>query len=131
MSRARAFQLLREASEILSGAMPTPSRKTAARLTLGPGVEDREATQILQKAKLRAKSSGSLNDSVLSAAYYAKKSGRPFFGYSGNSFGHAVWRVTDKASDYLDPINNTGGRVYSVTPELVVSWHDVVRPAAK
>jgi len=100
----------------------------AARLTLGPGKVNQEFTEQLSKMPLRAKTNGSFHEGVLSAGHYAKKLKQTMFLYSGNSFGHSIWRVSQKPADYLDPINNTGTRVLSVTPELVVSWHDVKRP---
>jgi hypothetical protein len=97
----------------------------ASKLTLGPGRVDSKATESLAKMKLKARSNGSLEETVASAGFYTKKTGQTAYAYAGNSYGHAVWRVSFKASEYLDPINNTGTKVLSVTPELVVSWHDV------
>lgn len=64
---------------------------------------------------------------MLSAAHHAQKLKETTYVYPGNSFGHAVWRVSVKPGDYLNPINNTGSTVFSVTPELVVSRHEVSR----
>lgn len=101
--------------------------KAASRLQMGPGVFDPRATEALSKVTLRAKYNHDLNGAVISAGYYAKKLNRDMFVYSGNSFGHAVWRVSYKPGDFLDPINNTGSFIISVTPELRVSKHDVGR----
>ncbi len=99
----------------------------AGRLRLGPGVEDPKNTEILQKIELRARSQGDFQSAVISAGYYAKKSKKTMYGFLGNSYMHAVWLVTYKPSDYLNPINNMGDRVFSVTPDLVFSFHNVIR----
>lgn len=118
------------------GIVDTPSTMTAShlafdflarKLVLGPGRVDQRGTDSLQRAKLQARSSGAFEDAVLQAAYYAKKRKMTMYGYSGNSFGSAVWRVTTKPSEYLDPISNTGNRMFSVSPELVFTWYDVKR----
>lgn len=96
-----------------------------ARRVMGPGRIDEAATASLARAKLRARNQGDLSSAVLSAGYYAKKLKTTMFVYAGNSFMHTVWRVSQKPSEYLDPINNMGDRVASVTPDLVVAWHDV------
>lgn len=99
----------------------------ASRLKLDPGKVDQKATESLAKMKLLARSRGDLNSAVLSAGYYAKKLNQTMFVYSGNSYGHGIWRVSYKPGDYLDPINNTGSVVLSVTPDLEVSQHKVQR----
>jgi hypothetical protein len=96
-------------------------------LHLGPGKVDQQPTRVLQQSKLVAKSRGDLQSACISAGYYAKKMNKTMYVYSGNSYGHLVWRVSYKTEDYLNPINNTGTRVLSVTPNLTVSWHDVLR----
>lgn len=101
--------------------------KAATKLTLESGRVDPKATESLAKMPLRARSNGSLDDTVVQAGFYAKKTGKTLYVYLGNSYMHAVWRASFKPSDYLSPINNTGTKVLSVTPELVVSWHDVRR----
>lgn len=80
--------------------------------------------------RLRARNRGDIDSAMISAGYYAKKLGRPMFVYSGNSYGHAVWRVTWKTSEYLSPINNTGGVVYQVSPSLDIFKHSVIRPGS-
>jgi len=97
----------------------------ATKLTLGPGRKDSKGTESLARMELKAKSNGSLEEAVVSAGFYARKTGQTAYVYMGNSYGHAVWRVSLKPSEYLNPINNTGLRVVSVTPELVMSWHDI------
>ena len=101
--------------------------KLATKLRLGPAKVDDRASAVLARSKLTAKNRGDLQSAALSAGYYAKKTGRTMFIYPGNSYGHFVWRVSDKPSEYLNPINNTGDRVYSVTPELVCAKHEVSR----
>lgn len=101
--------------------------KVASRLQLGPGKVDQSATSSLAKIKLYAKNRGDLNSAVISAAYYAKKLKETMYVYGGTSYGSGVWRAASKPSEYLSPINNTGPFVLSVTPELVVSRHDVER----
>jgi RadC-like JAB domain-containing protein len=105
------------------------SRARENPLSMGPGVVDAPVTAQLQRPgfKLSAKNRGDLNSAVISAAYYAKKLGKTMYVYSGNSFGHAVWRVSYKPGEYLNLISNTGGRVASVTPDLVLSWHALDR----
>ena len=100
--------------------------RTASRLSLGPGRLDQSASASLKKVKLKAKyTPGDMTEAIISAGYYAQKRKKTMFVYGGNSFGHAVWRVSDKASDYLNPINNTGAKVVEVTPDLDVIFHDV------
>lgn len=99
--------------------------RTASRLSLGPGRLDASASASLKKAKLKARHIGDRTGAVISAGYYAQKRKKTMFVYQGNSFMHAVWQVSDKASDYLNPINNTGAKVIEVTPDLDVIFHDV------
>jgi cystathionine beta-lyase/cystathionine gamma-synthase len=105
------------------------ARVLASRLTLGPAREDAKATASLRGMKnLPARNRGDFESAVISAAYYAKKHNQTMFVYPGNSYGHGVWRVTFKASEYLDPISNTGTKIASVTTELTFFWHDLHRP---
>lgn len=101
---------------------------TASRLTLGPARQDAKATESLKKMKLQGRNKGDLQSAVLSAGFHAQKSKKTMYVYSGNSFGHLVWRVTEKPGDYLSPINNTGEKLLYVTPELEVFWQDIKRP---
>jgi len=94
---------------------------------LGPAHPELKASEGLKRIKLTAKSQGDLQSATIAAAYAAKKNGKTYFVYSGNSFGHAVWRSAFNASDYLDPINNTGTYLYAITPELDVTRHEIVR----
>jgi hypothetical protein len=48
------------------------------------------------------------------------------FVYVGNSFMSQVHRVSDQSGQYLNPINNTGDRMVSVSPDLEVKWHDLI-----
>lgn len=107
------------------GKQVMASQKTAARLALSSGKKDESATRWLSQAKITAKNRGDMESAVVSAAYYAKKQDRTMFVYSGNSYGHALWRVSADSSEYLNPINNTGNRVVSVTPDHVVYTHDI------
>ena len=93
-------------------------------VVFGAGVRDEKATATLRTVKLVAKNRGDLVSAVISAGFYAKKLGETMHVYSGNSYGHLVWRASFKAADYLNPINNTGTRMVSVTPDLVVAWHE-------
>lgn len=102
-------------------------RRAAQKLVVGPGRVDQSATASLARMTLKARNNGSLQEATLSAGFYAKKLSQTAFVYSGNSFGHQVWRVSVKPGEYLNPINNTGEKVLSVTPDLVVSWHDIKR----
>lgn len=47
------------------------------------------------------------------------------YAYAGDSYGHGIWRVTYKESDYLDPIGNSGRRLLSVSPDLVVTLYEI------
>lgn len=106
--------------------MLTYSYNRTASLRLGPGQPEERVTDSLKKMSLKAKNKGDLESAVISAAFYAQKQGKTMYVYSGNSFGHAVWRVTFQASDYLNSVNNTGSVVYSVTPELDAVRHTVL-----
>lgn len=91
------------------------------------GSVDRSATDSLQRMrKIPTKNTGSLESAVMSAAHYAKKRGHDMFVYVGNSFMSQVHRVSDRPDEYLDPINNTGDRIVSVSPNLEVRWHDLI-----
>ena len=75
--------------------------------------------------KLRARYQGDLDGALISGAYYAKKFGDIMYVYSGNSYGSSVWRVSQDKSEYLSPINNTGKKMFSVTPECDVYEHEL------
>jgi hypothetical protein len=97
-------------------------------LRMGPGRVDQLGTESLRRiAKLRAKNHGDLSSAVISAGYYARKLGKTMYAYVGSSFMTQIWRVSYKPSEYLDAINNTGFRMVSVTPDLIVAWHDLER----
>jgi len=101
---------------------------SSATLQLGPGREMPENTAILRRSTLKARyAAGDLNGAVKSAGHYARKHRRTMYVYEGNSYMHRAFRVSDKPSEYLSPINNTGDRVVSVTPDLIVSIHEVYR----
>jgi hypothetical protein len=97
-------------------------------LRLGTGKPEPKATAYLQRLKkIPAKNRGDEQSAVTCAAYNAQKHGTTWFAYIGNSFGHIVWRVAYKPTDYLDPINNTGSIVRSVSPDLEVMTYEVIR----
>jgi hypothetical protein len=97
-------------------------------LQMGPGQIDRAGTDSLRRqAKLRARNQGDLASAVISAGHYARKLDKTMYVYVGTSYMTVVWRVSFKPGDYLDPINNTGDRMVSVTPDLTVFWHQIAR----
>lgn len=105
------------------------ARRYASRLLkLGPGRLQEQPTAVLRRTeKLHSRSRGDLQGAVISAGYHAKKQDKAMFVYAGSSYMHTVWRVSSKPSEYLDPINNTGTVVFSVTPDLEVTAHEVIR----
>lgn len=99
-----------------------------ARLIKDAGVVEQSLTEQLRRVKkIPAKNHGDFSSALLSAAYYAKKTGKVMYAYLGNSYGHLVYRVSDKASEYLNPINNTSLRLLSVSPELEVRKYELSR----
>ena len=102
-------------------------QRFASSMKLGPGRIDQNATAGLQRMRLVAKNQGDIESAVTSAGFYAKKLHQTMYVYPGNSFGHMVWRASYKPGEYLNPINNTGEKMISVTPDLVVSWHELQR----
>lgn len=106
------------------------ARYASRKLQLGPARLEARATEQLRKmTKFPAKNRGDRQSATLSAAHYARKQGQTMYLYEGNSFMHVVWRVSFKPSEYLDPINNIGAVVYSVSPDLKVQAYDVMRPS--
>jgi len=97
------------------------------KLRLGPPTVDKRGTASLRSVELKAKNRGDLSSAVISAGYYARKFDQTMYVYSGSSYGTGIWRVSNKPSEYLDPINNTGTIVASVTPDLEVRRHEVKR----
>ena len=57
-----------------------------------------------------------LNGAMISAARAAMKAGQSFYVYSGNAWGAFMWRVTFDRSEALCLINNSGRKLYEVTP---------------
>lgn len=99
-----------------------------SRLILDSGTINQNFTdQLRRMSKLAAKNRGDLGTAIPSAGYYAKKTGNTMYVYIGNSYGHIIYRVSNKPGEYLDPINNTGDEIFSVTPDLTVSKHSVTR----
>ena len=95
-----------------------------------PKVQEDYTSQLRALKKFRARSTGSLGSAIESAAYYARKFQRDFFCYPGSSYGHFVWHVSYKPSEYLNGINNaasTGDSVLSVSPDMTVTVHEVTR----
>jgi len=90
--------------------------------------KDAKASETLKKVKLQARNKGDLESAVRSAGYYAQKFGKTMYGYAGDSYGWSFWRVSYKESDYLNPINNSGRALFSVTPDLTVTWHEIQTP---
>lgn len=104
------------------------SRSVVARkLRLRSERIDRKGTESLRKVKLRAGMVGDLNGAIISAGYYAKKNDMTYYVYRGNSYGVAVWRVTYKESDVLNPIGNTGSHIAIVEPDLTVKVAEIER----
>lgn len=100
--------------------------KISSHLTITKDTVDSSATERLRKIKnLPAKNRGDLNSAVMSAAYYAQKYGKTMYCYAGDSHMNLVWRVSYKKSEYLNPIDNSGRRLLSVSPDLVVTWHEL------
>jgi hypothetical protein len=92
-------------------------------------VDERNTVVLRSRTKLRARSGGALADSIEMAGYYAKKMGKGFYVYFGNSYGHEVWRVGDER-EALSPVNNTsGGDMFFVAPDLEISRIKIRRPA--
>ena len=118
----------RNKSWLPKGFKKNPLLPTARlKMSLGPAQLEQRATGSLQKMKLSAKNRGDIQSATISAGFYAKKMNQTMFVYSGNSYGSLVWRATYKPGEYLNRINNTGGYLYSVTPDLVVSRHEIQR----
>jgi hypothetical protein len=103
------------------------TQKIATKLRLGPGRKDERASESLAKIRLKSRNHGDLESAIISAGYHAKKLKQTMYVYQSNSYMHSIWQVTERPGHYLNPINNTGGEVISVTPDLVVTFHDVVR----
>jgi len=101
------------------------SPRMASQLSLSSGKPDPKMTAALkQRAErklLRSRSKGDFEGALMSAGFHARKHSTTAFVYAGNSYGAGVWRVSFKAGEYLNPINNTGVRVLSVTPDLDVT----------
>jgi hypothetical protein len=104
-------------------AEPPPVR--AKRRVLGVPREHAEQTAALRSMKLKAKDEGDFHTALVSAGYYAKKQNQMMYAFKGNSYGHEVWRVVAKSSDACNRVNNSAGRVVSVSPDLTVAYHDV------
>ncbi len=101
-----------------------------ASLRIINGTIDAANTAVLRRSKLYARSNGSFHEAILSAGYQAKKQNKMMFVYSGNSYGHGVWRVSYKPSEYLNTVNNTGAVIFSVDPELTLRRHEMERSTA-
>jgi hypothetical protein len=134
MLRCRLKRRLSIDAQIQGMASEMPHRVAtqylaSRQLRLGPGRPESKATAYLRRLKkIPAKNRGDEQSAVTCAAYNAQKHGTTWFAYIGNSFGHIVWRVASKPTDYLDPINNSGSIVRSVSPDLEVTTYEVVRP---
>jgi hypothetical protein len=90
-------------------------------------VVDNLATESLKKVTLKAKNTGTLSSAVISAAFYAKKYNTDMYVYPGSSYMVRLFRVSNKESDYLDPINNQAKKLMVVSPDLTVKSFDLKR----
>jgi len=122
------IELIAEKPELKKHIEPL-LQKTARKIHIGNPHLDRAATKALQSGsfKPKARNKGDINSAILSGAFYAKKLQKDMFIYLGNSYMSSVWRVSYKANDYLDPINNTGSMIYLITPEWEVFTHKLRR----
>jgi hypothetical protein len=93
------------------------------KLKMGAAKVDASATASIKQVKLKAKNRGDLQSAVISAGYYAKKHKKTAYVYPGNAYGRGVWRVTYDKSEALNPVNNSGVKLMSVTPDLTVTAH--------
>lgn len=84
-------------------------------------------TEILRGVKLKSRTNGSFNESLVSAGYYAQKHNKIMYIYQGSSYMHQVWNVTDKKSDALNRINNIGNVLYTVDPDLTIKSYQISR----
>ena len=66
-----------------------------------------------------------LNGAVISAARAAMKADQSFYVYSSNAYGSFMWRVTYDKPEALCLINNSGRRLYEVTPDREVIRHSI------
>lgn len=64
-----------------------------------------------------------LNGAIMSAARSAEKYDFSYYVYPGNSYGSFCWRVDYKKEHALDPINNSGGKLYEVTKNREIIQH--------
>lgn len=97
-------------------------------LKIGPGKIDLGNSKTLwqMKGRFRARSNGSFQEAVSSAAYAALKNAIPVFGYEGNSYMSRVWRVVLRLPEALDPINNIGNRIFKISPDLEFTWYPIL-----
>ena len=91
---------------------------------LAPTIDDK-ATVALRACKLVARNDGTFASAVVSAGFYAQKTGRKAFVYRGNAYGTEVFRVTFEASVCCNRTANCGLVVYTVEWDLTVSRHEV------
>jgi hypothetical protein len=101
------------------------------RLQIQQSTINKSLSDQLRRLKLTARTNGDRGQSLIAAAYAAKKHNVTYYVYLGNSYMSAVWNLATKPSDYLDPINNMGDIIYSVTPDLVVTEHKIKREKNK
>jgi len=80
-------------------------------------------SKTLREMGPKARSNGSFEESMRSAAFYARKHGLTYYVYRGNSYGVRVFHVSYRERDYLCPVGNDGSVIYSVDPDLNVSRH--------
>jgi hypothetical protein len=129
--RSKLIRLAHANPELRAEILPllkTSGRTLTSSLKVGPERVDTSATSGLRRMKkFPARNRGDLDSAVKSAAYYAQKLGEKMFVYAGTSYGSYAWRVSSKKSEYLNFINNSGEKMLSVTPDLEVSWMDIIR----
>ncbi len=111
-----------QCAEALEGTM-----RTNGKLVLRDPVFDQTNTTALSRSKLRAMRGTDFESAIVSAGNFAKKQSATCYVYRGNSFGHTVFRFTNKKGDALSPINNTGQLVWEVTPDLRVTRYSAER----
>jgi len=100
------------------------AKRASMKLRMTNGRAEKRVTEQLQGMKLKARNKGDVNSAVISGGYYAGKHEQRAYVYPGNSYGTAVWRVTFKENEALNPINNSGAFLFTVDPDLTVTRWD-------
>jgi ribosomal protein L16 Arg81 hydroxylase len=94
----------------------------AGKLTIVSQEVDHKNTEALRAMKkLRARSNGSLPESIEVAGRSAQKHNKEYYVYLGNAFGAGVWRISYK-NEAFDSINNQSEKpIYMVAPDLEIT----------